>query len=984
MMKKTIGLLAALMITMSSMGIAASGAEFYYEEDTGSNYSQTAADEVQNAIESGNAAAERKAVEKFAIENCDPGYFKAKRMQEEFERNAGGGNEAEDSPEEKSRKATLQEQTKNAQRSYIRYIDDYIVHDSVFDGKTKTLVIDVSQFQYTIDWNAVKADGINYAIIRLGYRGYGDEGTLVTDPYYAQNIRNAKAAGVKVGVYFFTEAINTYEAREEAKYVLRVLNGIYLDMPVYYDIEDYPASYGSRMTEAELSKAEKTELCRAFCKEIENGGYTAGVYSYKNYFNTDVNGPALANEYPVWLAEYTDEVSYYGGYHMWQFASSADVDGISTNVDISVNYGDENMSGKGKASEVAKPTGLKKSGNTISWNAADGATGYEIYLHNTDNGTYTAIGTTKNTSYTVSNPNNDYPYCIKGYNDVAEPKIYSTYSEDIFLGAERIKNLKGEIKNNGVTLTWSADQGATGYNIYRSTNDTEFVKIGQSSTTSYTDTNVSTTAEKYNYYVESFGPGGTMKESPVTVVYFSAGKSAAPVFNSCTTSSITVTWNEMPGMAGYQLLERNAETGKYVVKGDVKADSDRLFTFTDLAAGSSGRYAVRAYIMANGEKKFGDISDDLTAKTTPAAVTGLSYTSQSDGVKLKWNKTEGADKYNIYRKTSSGYKKIGTVTGTAVNVKMSDNTAKQYCVAALNVQGGKEFIGAYSNVVTAQSNGVGQPAINSGVYSDGAITLTWTKTDNVSGYRLYKYDATSKTYKSIKTFNSADTTSYTIYNVQSNITELFKIKAYRREGSEIKWGSASAAFSVKTTQPLAAPTNLYAVAGASSIKLTWDKVTGADLYNVYEVKGNNFDLLGEVNTNVCSIKTTAGEGGKSFVVCAVSKNGSTKTAGKYSAASTVTAAPGTPTLAATNVTSSSMKINWTVPQTASGVRLYMYNSSQNKYVTVKTLSNKKSAVTIKGLSAGKTYKFKAKAYTKSATGISWGKATAAFSAKTSS
>ena len=79
-----------------------------------------------------------------------------------------------------------------------------------------------------------------------------------------------------------------------------------------------------------------------------------------------------------------------------------------------------------------------------------------------------------------------------------------------------------------------------------------------------------------------------------------------------------------------------------------------------------------------------------------------------------------------------------------------------------------------------------------------------------------------------------------------------------------------------------------------------------------------------------------------------------------------------------------MKISWTVPQTASGVRLYMYNSSKNKYVTVKTLSNKKSAVTIKGLSAGTTYKFKAKAYTKSATGISWGKATAAFSAKTSS
>ena len=385
----------------------------------------------------------------------------------------------------------------------------------------------------------------------------------------------------------------------------------------------------------------------------------------------------------------------------------------------------------------------------------------------------------------------------------------------------------------------------------------------------------------------------------------------------------------------------------------------------------------------DGEKKFGDISDDLVAKTIPAAVTGLSFTSRSDGVKLTWNKSSTADKYVVYRKSGTSYKKLGTVAGNTVNIKMTGNDTKQYCVAALINQGGKEYIGAYRSVISAKSNGIGQPAISSGTYTNGAITLTWTSLENVSGYRLYKYDAASKTYKSVKTLNGADNSSYTIYNVQSGITELFKIKAFRREDSGVKWGSASAAFSVKTLDPLPAPTNLYAVGGASTIKLTWNKVNGADLYNVYEVKGSTYSFIGEVDTNVCSVRTTAGTG-KTFVVTAVSKDGSTKTSGAYSAPAVVTVAPGVPTISASNIKRNSVKISWTIPQGATGVRLYMYDSAKKAYVTAKTLSNKKHACTISNLNAGTAYKFKVKAYTKSSTGISWGKASSVFTTFTSS
>ena len=984
-MKKTIGFLAALTLTLTSMGVTASGAEFFYYDEPGVTAAEKAEEELYRAIESGNATAERKAVAKYAKETCDPGYFKAKKMQEEFERNAGGGNEPEVDAAEQERRATLTKQTLNSTKTYVRYIDDYIVHNSAFDGANRTLGIDVSQFQYTIDWNAVKADGIKFAIIRLGYRGYGSEGTLCTDPYFESNIRNAKAAGIKVGVYFFTQAISTSEARAEARYVMNVLNGAYLDMPIYYDIEAYPASYGARMDYAGLSKAAKTNNCRAFCDEIEKGGYTAGVYSYKNYFYSDVDGPALGNEYPVWLAEYTDEASYGGAYHMWQFASSARVDGIDTNCDISVCYGDENLGGKGTVKSVAIPAGVTNNNGTLTWNKVEGASGYEIYKHDTDKDTYTSVGTTTSTSYAVKNATSDYPYCVRAYVSDSGTKVYSGYSDDVYVGDKTIANFRADLINGNVSLSWSKDPEATGYAIYRSKNDTEFVKIGETSGVTYTDSGIDTSADKYNYYVQSNKNGTVNKKSNTITVFLTVAKSKAPVFSSCTADSVTVTWNEMNGVSGYQLLECNPETGKYSVKGDVKAGADRKFTFTSLEAGTSMKFAVRAYILNGTDKTFGEISDDLTAKTTPPAVTGLTYSSTSTGVKLKWNKTKGAEKYVVYRKSDSGLKKLGTVSTNSVNIKTSGNAAKQYCVAAMITQGGNEYIGANSNVISAKSNGIGTPEITSGIYADNSITVTWSKAANASGYRLYKYDATSKTYKSVKTLSGADKTSYTVTGVKSGITEIFKVKAFKRESDgTAKWGSASAAFSVKTLDPLPAPKNISATATSSNIKLTWDKVEGADLYNVYEVNGSSYNMLGESTGTSFTVSTGAGSG-RSFAVSAVSKSGSTKTSGKYSEAVKVAKLPGTPTLSASNNTANSVKINWTVPEGASGVRLYMYNSSKKAYVTVKTLSSKKTSVTIKNLSANSAYKFKAKAYTKTASGgLTWGKATAVFTAYTSS
>lgn len=189
--------------------------------------------------------------------------------------------------------------------------------------------IDVSKFQGSIDWNAVKADGITFAIIRCGYRGYGS-GALVEDSTYRANIRGAINAGLKVGVYFYSQAINEEEAVEEASMVLSLVSGYSLPLGVYYDTE----SVGGGRANA-LSASERTACAVAFCETIRNAGYSAGVYSYASWFYNALNF-ANISKYNIWIAQYRDKLSFSYKYNIWQYTGSGSVNGISKPVDMNI------------------------------------------------------------------------------------------------------------------------------------------------------------------------------------------------------------------------------------------------------------------------------------------------------------------------------------------------------------------------------------------------------------------------------------------------------------------------------------------------------------------------------------------------------------------------------------------------------------------------------------------------------------------------
>lgn len=201
--------------------------------------------------------------------------------------------------------------------------------DGSLDGGN-VMGIDISKHNGTVDWNAVKNAGVEFVILRCGYRGSAS-GVLVEDEKFRTNIKGATAAGLKVGIYFFSQAVNEMEAVEEASLTLSLIKGHKISYPVYIDVE---AANGRADG---LSAAERTKVVKAFCETVRDSGYTAGVYSNKNWFAEKMDTGAFGN-YRIWLAQYTESPTYTGRYEMWQYSSRGTIPGIKGDVDLNICY----------------------------------------------------------------------------------------------------------------------------------------------------------------------------------------------------------------------------------------------------------------------------------------------------------------------------------------------------------------------------------------------------------------------------------------------------------------------------------------------------------------------------------------------------------------------------------------------------------------------------------------------------------------------
>ncbi len=226
----------------------------------------------------------------------------------------------------------IAEEEDTEQKDALEDADDTEIVDIRDLGEEGQMGIDVSKWNGDIDWDRVRNAGITYAIIRCGYRG-SSTGALVEDPYFRQNMQGALNAGLKVGVYFFTQATNEVEAVEEASMAIALCRDYRITYPVFIDTEG--AGGNGRADGLDLET--RTKVCKAFCQTVEDAGYTGGIYGSRNWFRTRLRMDELENHI-IWLAEYREKPVYAGNYHFWQYTSSGSVDGIEGRVDLDISY----------------------------------------------------------------------------------------------------------------------------------------------------------------------------------------------------------------------------------------------------------------------------------------------------------------------------------------------------------------------------------------------------------------------------------------------------------------------------------------------------------------------------------------------------------------------------------------------------------------------------------------------------------------------
>lgn len=329
-------------------------------------------------------------------------------------------------------------------------------HANAFDGLNVFNGIDVSYHQGTIDWTKVAASGlVDYAIIRVGYRGYGSTGALCSDTKFEENIQGAIAAGIPVGVYYYTEAISTAEAIAEANYCIDKLKTYNLTLPVYIDFE--PATNKGRSYNANLSKSQATSQVKAFCDTVSAAGFTPGIYANKSDLTTRIDGANLGNSYNIWLAQYNSQSNYTGTYDQWQYSSSGSVDGISGSVDSNFLYssaaslGDMSTATSITPAKISAIANQKYTGGaitpavTVTFNGQPLVNGTDYRLIYTNN---TAVGTASVTARGIG--------AYKG-----------TVTRQFKILPSQVTSFKKKSGSKRITLTWARNASATGYQIYR-------------------------------------------------------------------------------------------------------------------------------------------------------------------------------------------------------------------------------------------------------------------------------------------------------------------------------------------------------------------------------------------------------------------------------------------------------------------------------------------------------------------------------------
>ena len=602
-------------------------------------------------------------------------------------------------------------------------------HDSVYEDCEILNGIDVSWWQgggkgsttSKINWKKMHAAGADFAFVRAASRDTAD-GSIYEDTTASAHINGAQANKMNVGLYIFSQAVNSNEAVEEADYVLNLIDQYDwdIDMPIIIDRE--AGRMTKRLTKAKLSKAKETAVVQAFADEITSAGYKAGVYASYSWYKDKMNADDL-EDCAIWIARYnnmttsnaksgTPYADVLCDYEFWQYSSqkpSAST-GYTGNLDVDFWYKDTNVT-------TENLTMSKNTANTITltWDDAGDAELYRVYRYNEDTKKYAYVATVNDTTYTDTNlqPGTNYQYKVRCVWTIGGNNYYGTYSSALTVPTlpAQVTNVRVD-KQTGktVSLAWDSVNGADGYRIYRYNSDSdsyeELDTVG-ADRTSYEVTGLASACE-YRFKIRASKTmnantyWGEYSEKVVAVT--KPDKVAELSARTLGASEIELTWKKSSHVTGYQIYRLDGQTGKYVKIATVEESMPASYTDCKLSAATEYSYKVRAYKNFEGTSYYGSFSNVKSQVTKPDKVQRLKASTKASAVTLKWAASENVTGYQIYRlntKTKK-YEKIATINGadkiTYKNKSLKKGKTYRYKIRAYKKYNGTTYYGGFSSV----------------------------------------------------------------------------------------------------------------------------------------------------------------------------------------------------------------------------------------------------------------------------------------------
>lgn len=573
------------------------------------------------------------------------------------------------------------------------FMDKTYTHQDRFVSSGIQQGIDVSYHNGTLDWSTIKAAGVDFAILRAAYRGYGTEGTLVRDAKFAEYMQGAMSQGIPVGAYIYSQAITTAEAVQEANYILNIVRGYSLDLPIVFDYEFAGVKSGrldSAWSSGKLNKSKMTDIALAFCDTIKNAGYDAMVYANKTFLSKNLDHEVIENAgYDVWLAHYTTNTNYTGDYKIWQYTSSGKIPGIANKVfDCNFMY-------SGTISMSLKISNIP---NQIYQ-------GYDVAPSVTVTNGGTVL--TEGTDYTVTYQNNSGIGTATV--NVFGAGVYDGYinlTKTFNIVPDTVQNMQiSKAGTNTVDLSWSPVSGADGYTVQILKNG-KWVSVGNFVGTSAQISGLLPGSVNYVHiaaYASSNGKTYIGNYNTAVKIETTVG-AINPRVSAYANNFVTLTWDKQTAANGYEVFKYNASSKKYVLYKNITNPNTNTCKVTGLASNNKYSFKVRAYQIDDSEKTYAPFGT-VVSQYTSIAKSNLNSAKSTSKKKIKasWSKVGGASGYQVmwstYKNFSKNYKTKSVKAKYSSKTVTTAQSKRVYYVRvrAYKIVSGKKVYSQWSN-----------------------------------------------------------------------------------------------------------------------------------------------------------------------------------------------------------------------------------------------------------------------------------------------